>query len=811
MESISNTIMPVKSSYNSIIYLLFLCFFLFLLVSCTYFPSEKIIAQNGIMDLSSIDIESVGPLKLKGEWEFYWELLLEPEDFKEDNILNQKSGLMTAPGLWTGNIYNDTELPAFGYATYRLIIKPGNNTGSFGLYAPDQGTAFRLYCNGKLLASNGKVGNSDSESKPGYDRQIAFFENATEPIELICQISNFDYRKGGMWYGIVFGTEKQIINFQYDRFFYELFLLGIIFITMIYHFSLFILRKEDRSPLYFGLFCLAIILRLLVVGEKIITKLIPGFNWELLIKIEYCSFPLAILFFSLFIFTVFPKETIKRVLTAVNTVLLACCLFILVSPAKISNNIIPLLEVIGILYIIYFIYISIRAITNSKQEALIFLSGLLFITLTFANDILHANEILNFGYLLPFGLFGFIFAQSLLISIRFSNAFKMVKKLNESLKKIDRLKNEFLDNTSHELKTPLNVIHSIINLFKKTELNNEQSDYLKIIKSSSLLLSNLLNDILDISRIRIGQIQINKLSFNINEILIEVTESMKILATQKGLKLELNNNCSINYYLIGDYLRLKQILINLITNSIKYTETGIIELTVKEKQEKPEKLKICFTIKDTGIGIPEDKINKIFAPYIQLEDIKTDSTEGIGLGLAITQKLILLMNGSITVSSREGYGSEFNILLPFIKGEYISELSNKHKDNKGKKIHKVLVAEDNFLNQLFLKELMEDNDLNAATASNGKEVLDKYNSGNYSLILMDVNMPVMDGCNATRQIREQEKALNKHIPIIAITAYSSKKIIERCFNSGMDDYVLKPIEENSIIKKVNYWLNKADM
>jgi PAS domain S-box-containing protein len=395
------------------------------------------------------------------------------------------------------------------------------------------------------------------------------------------------------------------------------------------------------------------------------------------------------------------------------------------------------------------------------------------------------------------------------------NAEDEIKKSREAAEIANRAKSEFLSSMSHEIRTPLNGIMGMLQLIFETELTPQQRDFMLTANKSADLLLTIINDILDLSKIEAGKLDFEAVDFNIKNLVIDIIEILSIKAKEKGIKLlfKIDNNIPSN--LIGDSGKLKQILINLINNSIKFTEKGEVLLQVILENETENHFSINFIVKDTGIGIPEDRINLLFKPFSQIKS-SSKKCGGTGLGLVISKKLIEMMGGHISVKSEEGKGSEFFFTAVFEKSSFTEQnpLMNLELINL-KEVHKsslhmvteleplkILIAEDNIINQKVLVGLLKKRGYKIDVVINGIEVIEALDKSSYDIILMDIEMPDMNGTEATQLIREKEKATGNHIQIIAVTAHAIKEDIEKILQSGMDDYITKPIASEELFKVI---------
>ncbi len=364
-----------------------------------------------------------------------------------------------------------------------------------------------------------------------------------------------------------------------------------------------------------------------------------------------------------------------------------------------------------------------------------------------------------------------------------------------------KFKQQFLSNMSHEIRTPMNSIVGFTNVILKTELNVKQKEYIDAIKKSGESLIILINDILDLAKVDSGKMTFSQNPFNLEESILDIFCLLSPKCEEKNIEFTKEYDASIPKTVLGDAIRLRQIMLNLISNAIKFTSQGKVNISIRVTHEDEEKLTIEFIVSDTGIGIPENRLSHIFYNFEQASDEISKEYGGTGLGLSIVKQLVELQGGSLFVKSKVGEGSTFGFLMNFSKTtETLPEepaLILK-TGNELEKI-KVLVAEDISLNQILIKLILNDFGFECEIADNGKIVLEKLKESNYDIILMDLQMPEMNGFETTDYIRN---TLNLQIPIIALTADVTTIDIEKSKKIGMNDYISKPIDEELLYSKI---------
>ncbi|PRY14431.1 PAS domain S-box-containing protein [Pontibacter ummariensis] len=370
-----------------------------------------------------------------------------------------------------------------------------------------------------------------------------------------------------------------------------------------------------------------------------------------------------------------------------------------------------------------------------------------------------------------------------------------------------RVKELFMANMSHEIRTPMNGIIGLTSVLQKTPLTEEQHKFLKAIQVSANNLMLIINDLLDFSKITSQKFTFEQISFSLPELVQDIVDLMGARAHERGNKLSVHVGTEVPTLLEGDPHRLKQVLLNLIGNAIKFTEQGEVRLFVQAGQQENEKQLLEFTVEDTGIGIPKEKLHAIFESFTQGTNDTSRKYGGTGLGLAISKSLVELQGGTIAVRSQPKVGSTFSFSLPFLVQEtppLPAAVTNETEpeDHSQTLTHlRLLLAEDNEINQLLISTVLSEWGISLDMTSNGKEALQKLQQNQYDLVLMDMQMPELDGYEAIRQIRESfgEKA---SVPVIALTAHATKGEIEKCMAAGADAYVSKPFDPEHLYRTI---------
>lgn len=477
-----------------------LFFVLFCLTfSCLKLNSEKLQAKKGEFDLRSWNFTQNGVVKLDGEWEFYHEQFLNPSEFKERcNTNNSRDNLILnyiqVPGIWNNfeykkeiievqknqKIIDIIKLNGTTFGTYRLLIKVNPNL-NYVIKVPDQGTAFDLYIDGELTLKNGQVGKNKETSIPSRENRIIKINTKSELVEVLFHLSNFNYSTGGLWSSILIGTYDDMYYYKDFHLFQDIFLAGILAIMGFYHLGLYSVRPKEKSALYFGLFCLLLSVRSLLINENALYSIIK-INFDLGVTLEYLTFYLGIPIFGMYLRNIFSKDDNRKISITIFSLSYFFSVIVILTPVLFFTKTLIPMQFVLIFAIFNTIYVIIKSIYKKREGSIIFLVGFTIFSIMMINDVLHNRYLIETGYYTPLGFSIFIFSQSYLLSVRFSNAFKKVEELsmNLELKVLDRTYQ--LEEANKELK----VLHrEADNLNLLTKNINTKSDIKEIMKSIS--------------------------------------------------------------------------------------------------------------------------------------------------------------------------------------------------------------------------------------------------------------------------------------------------------------------------------------
>ena len=767
-------------------------------------------AENGVLDLQSWEPEQNSSLSLTGGWDFYWSRYVTYRDIESGAPTPDITA--NVPGAWNSYKIDGENLPGFGYGTYALKVVNAHPGQPMALRIPAFSTAYELYVDGKLLASNGKIGTDREHYLPGSKPQMVEFTPAGQSFEIIVQVANFAYIQGGMLYAVSMGTPEQILAMDKGVSNRDTFLLSALAIMAFYNMAIFLMRREDRSGLYSVLMCVLMAGRTVISGDALIYRLIPSVSFAAVMAIDYITlswFPVSVAFIVEELFMGKNSKKFRRVAFGYAAVITFTTLL---TPVHIYSGMIVIIEAALLLISVYCHVILAKAFLRGKRDALFVLLAGLALIVCAIDDILVQNNASELGYV------GILFMQSFVLALRFTESYKNVNTLSEKLLKLDAVKDEFLTNTSHELRTPLNGILGITEAMLKGsegELSGGQRQNLSIIASSSRRLANLIGDILDYSKLKNGDILLNLRPIYIQGPINTVVNVFRQLNCSKEMEIISETSGELPPVL-ADENRLVQILYNLIGNAVKFTVRGCVKLSVRKTGDK---LEIC--VSDTGEGIPEDKLDGIFKSFEQVDTSLTRRHGGTGLGLPITKHLVELQDGRIWVESTPGAGSRFYFTLPVsntapaepevLHGKAepdtaVQELSaylgeQPFRDETSEGSAKILVVDDDALSLQAAAGILRLGGYGVATVGGGKEALNELGRhSDYSLVILDAMMPEMSGFDVCRKLRERWPVFE--LPVLMLTARAATGDIVMGLEAGANDYLPKPFEPEELLARV---------
>lgn len=773
--------------------------------------------ENGVLDLSDWDFSTDGTVYINGDWAFYWQEF--PSDSNNLSAYERSPSYVPVPDVWNSYRINGEKLPGDGYATYHVTIHLPKKQERMALKILSMSTAYTIIANGEVVATNGIVATSAQESQGALRPQVVELPEASGVYDLYVHVSNYVYDRGGLWYALQFGDYDTIQQKRAIGLGQDLFLAGSLLVLGLYHVVLYVLRRMNPSDLYFGVGSIIVSLRTVFTGEIFIINVFPNLTIQQSVFVEYLTYYWGMFFFTLVIKEFYPQDAPKffiKLHFGLTTVFTA---IVVLFPLKIYTATINGYHAVVVLSCLYALVVIVRAVMRRRVGALIHLAVVTFFVLAVLHDMLYNAAVIRFIpiQLVPLALFLFVFSQSSISALRYSQAYKTIHDMSEQLMSLDRMKDEFLARTSHELKTPLHGILNISQLMleeSRDTQNEDQQKRLGLIVSTTRRLSHLINDLLDSTQLKYMDTTLHRQSIAV-EIAIQASIDMfRYVIEDKPIRIKCNLAVDIPH-VWADENRVMQILSNLIENAIKFTERGTIVVSAHTSDDV-----LVVSVSDTGVGIPADKLGRIFEPFVQVDGVYSIEHDGVGLGLNISKMLVELHGGEIWAESQLGVGSTFSFTLPIYAEEHDRTIVSEARDDERGPVPSVaptelvpspanaaetdavqavaerftiLAVDDEQTNLVVLENALADEGVQLLTASNGHAALQVLADRQaIDLVILDVMMPGMSGLEVCRRIRENHTLTE--LPILLVTARNRQTDIEVGFAVGANDYLTKPFE-----------------
>lgn len=770
-------------------------------------------AVNGTLDLKTWDAVKDETIPLNGEWEFYFGKLLTSDDFQ--SALPSGGTMQKVPEQWNHYKINRECLPAHGFATYRLKLLLPENQTNYGIKVTSIFTSARIFVDGREVLACGKPGESFETTVHECYADTAYFNTDKHEVELIIQVANFIYSNSGIYYKIYFGSQKAITSLRMYQFFRDAALISGMFFISLYFLCLGLMRKNKSEVIYFALYCLSSAVQESVRSETILSFAFPAITFGIKSKILTATFLFCLYFLFKFIQAAIRGKLPRKADKGFEWFLLFFILLTFFTNFYLWEHA-SIIIILGNVYVFVIILSTIFRHNRKEMEGVYYLytaviSSVIFLILKLLNTVIHFESSIIIPVFQPI----FILSLALYMSVKYENSYRMVEKLSNRLANLDKLKDDFLAKTSHELKTPLN---GIINITQSLldgaggSLNAAQTDDLQLISSIGRRLSTIVYDLLDYSKLKVMDIQLRISPVDVYQVIEPTAEIFRYLTKGKPVIIE-NKIPPITYLVMADENRLKQIVSNLLDNAVKFTPQGSITIDCHTVDSY-----VFIEVRDTGVGIPENKLKDIFTSYEQLEN-SSSIASGTGLGLAITKQLVELHKGQICAASEFGKGSCFTFSIPLSKSGHAIESaagdqeegmlqSNYTEDimlpqtvNTGGEFS-ILVVDDEYSNLKALLNILTNWKHNVTIAGNGESALSLLSKPlKYDLCILDVMMPGMCGYEACQKIRTAYSPLE--LPVLILTAKNLSEDVEAGFIAGANDYIEKPFETSELKCRVD--------
>jgi signal transduction histidine kinase/CheY-like chemotaxis protein len=792
-------------------------------------------AIKGIVDLSSYDFSRSGPIALDGQWFFHKSKFISPE---QPESVDGKE-LVKVPSAWRRLIINGTALEPQGYGSYQLkILLPNPAPQGLALKTPLIGSGYRLYLNGRKITQVGTPGESEGISKPANKTELVDIRDTRAVWNLVLHVSNHHWARGGIWDSFLLGDSHDLHHLKEKRNRNDFLLTGLFLMIAVFHILVFLMmlvqvKERDYLSLSFSLMIVVLMIRLFYQDDILLLQFLPEINYNLSRRLEYGSFYLVIPLFAIFLRLAFPKEVKRFLFHVILTVGFICAAMVAVTPTLFFSSTLDFYQSFTVLTILYGFFIIVSAVVHKRNGANFLLVGISIIFVATINDMLYSRHLLQTGYFVKYALVIMIISQSLLIISRLTTAFKLNRELSQNLENkveertvdlnntveqlkvtmqnsrilqeeaniANRTKSQFLANMSHEIRTPMNAVIGMIDLMLETKLDRDQRDYAQTIQNSAEALMVIINDILDFSKIEAGKLDIELINFDLRVTVENVSDLMAVKAWEKDLEFVSMIFSNVPTHLRGDPVRLKQILINLIGNAIKFTEEGEVTIRVKPESESDTHTTLRFEIVDSGIGIPEDQRMELFDSFSQLDASVTRKYGGTGLGLAISRQLAELMRGDIGVISKLDEGSTFWFTARFEK--QITQIVEKPIDVSEIKGSRILVVDDTATNREILCEYLNSWECLPESVENGPAalaLLEEAANRNqaFEIAILDMRMPGMSGEELGHKIKHNEQL--KQTTLIMLTSSGLPGEAPRAKEIGFAAYLTKPLKKNQLLE-----------
>lgn len=747
------------------------------------------------INLSHKDFWKRGPYPLDGYWDFYPSEFIDPDS--TNSVKDHFPVALTT--MWNDIEGFGTQWAAFGFATYQVTVYVPSNRPELGLKIPDMYTAYRLYCNGELVSQNGVPGKKKSSSIPKWIPRIVPINARGDSVTLTLHISNFEHLKGGLGNPIIIGPFETISFDRKRESAWIMLLSGGLVIGGLFFLGLFIYDRRDLAVLYFSLFCIAYAYRVIGSQTYVLHELAPELNFHIAIRLEYLSLYLSVLLFSAFLRHLYPQEVNLGALRLFQYLSVFQIVVVLL-PVYYFTALFPIYLFAATSFMVYGLFIFIMAAYRRRLGAGLALNSSLLLISSFTILILEFWRVIPPQPVLLFVLYVvFFITQSLLLSYRFGlNQQRLIWKSEAS----SRSKTEFISNMSHELRTPLNAILGVSTLVERNVSESNLKKQIGSIRKHAEHLTNVINEILSFSELEAEEIHIRAEHFNLNEVFSRLMVSLESIKEDKPIKPQLNLDPQLPEMVRGDGMKLKQALSHLGGLLVRSVNNGELVVEANLQKEDVQKIGLEVVFRFNPGNLDDRLVNLFIDSRDNINSTRMLRYDTQAMGLHMAAQIIRALGGEAFAHGSPARSIGFR--LEFSKVE-MGQIELEKPINTRLRI---LVVEDNPVNRKLIEMMFNSLGLSSSMAENGQIALDKVKEGNFHMVFMDLQMPVMDGIESTKLILDQVA----HRPIIiALTANSTEDDRQMAMEAGMNDFMTKPLKINELKNMILKWQSVSEI
>jgi len=805
-------------------------------------------AHQGTLDLRTWDFSTHDSIALNGEWAIAWGKFLSPQAFFDQPTPH----FTTVPQDWHGTPFDEVTSDGTGYATYGLRILLPRKHQQLALALTSLRYASRVYVNGKLVNQSGKPAQRRQDEQARITNPVILLnpeETSGRALNLVIQLSNFIHARGGIAQAVRLGPAQSMWQSKAHAQSAIILIIGGMLALAFYHLALFAARPKARAYLFLGIYLLATATHA-ACYSGVMQSVWPDLPTAVLLAAEYLALVIASISGPLVIWMLYPQVCWRPAFSALVIYAVISVFSILALPPYLYTSLLPVYQA-GMVAAAGMALVSMGfAIAKRLPDSWILLLGVGAVSIGVIGGVI---DYVQTGSMPGFGIYFLLSILTLSQAITLGrqttraitnseNLRRLLKRTNEKLEarvtertadleisnarlkkqavelrktaehlsitriaaeSANRAKSNFLATMSHEIRTPMNGVLGMLGVLAKTPLNDIQKDHVEIIRQSAQALTAILNDILDLSKIEAGKMTLDVYDFSPRDLINEVGELWSVSMQEKGLSFSVEGADDLPPRIRGDGDRLRQVLSNLLSNAVKFTERGAVTLSVRWAWQGSQ-IRLAFDVADTGIGVPPEQHGALFTPFTQADQSTSRRYGGTGLGLALSHRMVEMMGGQLTLDQGPRQGALFRF---FVLCDAASENRPDAPQPKeapppaGTGQASILIAEDNHINTLVLTSLFKTLPYRLTFARNGLEALDCTAGTRFDVILMDIQMPKLDGVETTKRLRGGNGP-NARTPIIALTANAMAGDREKYIAAGMTDYVSKPINREALMAAI---------